>query len=115
MTTLNFTTISLGIGLAAIILILVRRDRLHLSDGAFWILVAAVAALLGIWPALIDRIARVAGIQYSPSLLLLFAVILLLVKSLLSDIAGTRLERQVRRLNQRLALYEAERTHERDR
>ncbi|WP_041645746.1 DUF2304 domain-containing protein [Aromatoleum aromaticum] len=109
MTTLNLTTTLLGIGLASVILILVRRDHLHLRHGAFWLTIAAIAALLGTWPALIDRLAVVVGISYPPALLLLVAVIVLLIKALLSDIEKTRIERQIRRLNQRLALYEAER------
>lgn len=109
MMSLNLTTTLLGIGLAAVILLLVRRDHLHLSHGVSWIVVAAAAALLGAWPALLDRVAAVAGISYSPSLLLLVGVIVLLIKSLLADIANTRLERQVRRLNQRIAMFEAER------
>lgn len=113
MDALNFTTTVLGIGLAAVILILVRRDHLHLRHGLFWIVVAALAALLGSWPALIDRLAVVAGISYPPALLLLVAVIVLLIKVLQSDIEITRIERQLRRLNQRLALYEAEVERER--
>lgn len=105
---LNFTTAFLGVGLALLILTLVRRDHLRLNLGAFWILVAIAAAVLGAWPGLLDRIARLVGIGYPPALLLLGAVIVLFVKSLYSDIELTRTERLLRRLNQRLALYEAE-------
>lgn len=104
----NLTTTLLGISLASAILVLVRRDHLHLRHGMFWIAVAALAALLGAWPALIDRLAAVAGISYPPALLLLVAVIVLFVKTLQSDIEVTRNERQLRRLNQRLAMYESE-------
>lgn len=109
MMSLNFTTILLGVGLAIAILALVRRDHLHLSHGVFWISVAGVAAVLGAWPALVDRIAAAVGISYPPALLLLTAVIVLLIKTLLADIQQTRASRQIRRLNQRLAIYEAER------
>lgn len=108
MISLHFTTTSLGIGLAVIILMLVRRDHLHLSHGVSWIGMAVAAAVLGAWPALLDRVAMVAGISYPPTLLLLAAVMLLLIKSLLADITNTRLERHVRRLNQRLGMLEAE-------
>ncbi|NMG17868.1 DUF2304 domain-containing protein, partial [Aromatoleum bremense] len=108
MISLNLTTSLLGAALATAILVLVRRDHLHLSHGVSWIIVAATAALLGAWPMLLDRIAFVAGIAYPPALLLLAGVVVLLIKALLADIANTRLERQVRRLNQRLAMFEAE-------
>lgn len=109
---LNVTTFVLGIGLAAMILWLVRRDRLSLSHGVFWMCVALIAAVLGTWPRLIDRLAATLGISYPPALLLLLAIILLFIKGLMSDIEKTRLERRLRRVNQRLALYESERTHD---
>lgn len=109
MAKLQITTLLLGIGLCAAILLLLRRDRLQLGHGLFWIGVAAIAAVLGLWPGSIDRMARLAGIAYSPAFLLLVAVIVLLVKALHADIVNTRIERQVRRLNQRLAIYELER------
>ncbi|APR03741.1 DUF2304 domain-containing protein [Thauera chlorobenzoica] len=111
MTSFTLTTALLGLGLATIILVLVRRGHLHLRHGVFWIIVAALAALFGAWPMLIDRIGAISGIRYPPALLLLAAVVVLLIKSLLADMANSRLERQVRRLNQRLAMFEAD--HER--
>lgn len=107
MMSLNQTTALLGIGLAAVIIVLMRRDHLHASHGVFWIVAAAAAALFGAWPGLIDHVATVIGINYPPTLLLLGAVSALLLKCLQSDIELTRIERQLRRLNQRLALYEA--------
>ncbi len=107
MMTLAITTTLLGAGLAAAILYLLRQDRLQLRHGVFWLAIAGGAAVLGVWPASIDMLARVAGISYSPALLLLGAVIILLLKGLLSDIEHTRLQRDVRRLNQRVALLEA--------
>lgn len=112
MATLQYTTLLLGIGLSAVILVLLRRDHLQFGHGLFWIGVAAIAAVLGWWPGSIDHMARLAGIAYSPAFLLLAAVIVLLVKALHADIVNTRIERQVRRLNQRLAIFELERQRE---
>jgi hypothetical protein len=100
------TTALLGLGLAGTIVWLLRRDHLHLSHGLFWMVVAAMAALLGVWPGVIDKLAGWAGISYPPAFLLLAAVVVLLVKTLHTDILNTRIERQVKRLNQRLAMLE---------
>ena len=108
MVSLQLTTALMGIGLAALILLLVRRDHLYLMHGLFWVLVAALAAVLGAWPGLIDRLAGVAGISYPPALLLLLASVVLFIKALHSDMVNTRIERDVRRRNQRLALLEAD-------
>lgn len=113
MATLQFTTLLLGIGLSAAILLLLRRDHLQFGHGLFWISVACAAAVLGLWPGLIDLLARLAGIAYPPAFLLLVAIVVLLVKALHADIVNTRIERQVRRLNQRLAIYELEQQRDR--
>lgn len=110
MGSLQLTTTLLGLGLAFTILVLVRRDHLCLSYGLFWVVIACAAAVMGVWPSMIDRIAHAVGIGYSPSLLLLIASITLFLKSLSTDIVNTRLERQIRRLNQRIALIEVGRT-----
>lgn len=106
MTSLHITTALLGLGLAVAITWLLRRDHLHVMHGLFWLVVAALAALLGVWPRLIDMLAAAAGISYPPALLFLVALMVLLIKALHADILNTRVEREVRRLNQRLALLE---------
>ena len=108
MVNLQITTSLLGLGLAVLILHLLRRDHIYILHGLFWIVIAALAALLGLWPGLIDRAAGWIGISYPPAALLLGAVVVLFVKSLYADITHTRLERQLRRLNQRIALLDAQ-------
>lgn len=108
MANLQITTSLLGLGLAVLILHLLRRDHIYILHALFWIVIAALAALLGLWPGLIDRAALWIGISYPPAALLLGAVVVLFVKSLYADITHTQLERQVRRLNQRIALMDAQ-------
>ena len=107
---LNTTTGLIGLSVALIILLLLRRDHIFILQALFWMLIAAIAALLGLWPGLVDRMANVLGISYPPAALLLGAVVVLFLKVLIADITQTRLERQVRRLNQRIALLEAMQT-----
>jgi hypothetical protein len=107
MSNLHLTTGLLGVALAAVILLLLRRDHLYVMHGLFWVVVAAAALTLGLWPGLIDRLALVTGISYPPALLLLAGLIVLFVKALHSDMLNTRLERELRRLNQRIAIFEA--------
>ena len=99
----------LGVGLGVTILTLVRRDHLYIRQGLFWVVVALISLLLGIWPALIDQVGQLVGVSYPPTLLLLVAIIVLTLRALLTDIALTRVRRDIRRLNQRIALAEAER------
>lgn len=98
----------MGIGLAALILYLVRRDHLYLMHGLFWVAVAFTAVVLGVWPGMINWLAESLGISYPPAMLLVFACMVLLIKALHADMVNTRIERDVRRLNQRIAMLEAD-------
>ena len=99
---------ALGIGLGVAILLLVRRDHLYIRHGLFWMAVAVGSVVLGIWPSLVDRIGQLTGVAYPPALLLLLAIMMLIIRAVIVDIAFTRLGREVRMLNQKIALMESE-------
>jgi hypothetical protein len=98
----------MGIGLAVGILFLVRRDHIYIRQAVFWIAIALVSLLFGLWPYLIDTLGVALGIAYPPTLLLLVAILVLIVKALLGDIAFTQVRRDMRRLNQRIAMLEGD-------
>jgi hypothetical protein len=104
----HVTVLVLGLGLAIAILHLVRRDHIYIRQGLFWSAIAFLSLLFGVWPYLIDALGAALGIAYPPTLLLLVAIIVLIVKALLNDIALTKVRRDMRRLNQRIALFEGE-------
>lgn len=106
--TYQLTSLALGLLIAGTILWLVRRDHLHGPFALWWIGVAITVAMLGLWPRLFDGIARVLGISYPPILAVVLGFGLLLVKMLTMDIERSRQERKMRRLAQRLALFEAD-------
>ena len=106
MNSLQTTTTVLGLGLSVLIVVLLMRDHLYLRHGLFWIAVALAGILLGIWPGSIDLVAIWLGISYSPAGLFIGTIVILYVKYLYADTTQTRLERKLRRLNQRLAMYE---------
>jgi hypothetical protein len=104
----HVTVLVIGILLAAGILYLVRRDHIYIRQGMFWILVALSTLAFAFWPSLIDVVGGALGIAYPPTLLLLVAIIVVVLKALYADIALTKVNRDLRRLNQRMALLEAE-------
>ena len=108
MTELQTTTTILGGCLTAAILLLLRRDHLYLRDALFWMLAAFLSLLFGLSPQFMDQLAATVGVAYSPTLFLLVAVLVLALRALLSDLALTALRRDLRRLNQRVALLDAE-------
>ncbi len=97
---------AIGLLVAATILFLIRRDKLHVRHGVAWLLVALVFAGLGFAPPVIDWLARVVGVGYPPVLALVAAIAVLVIKILLMDIDQARQEVQMQRLIQRVAMLE---------
>ena len=100
---------AIGLLLAVLILILLRRDQLYLRDATFWLATALVSIAFAFFPSLVDLLGGMAGVAYPPALILAVVCVVLTIKALLADIAQTQLRRDVRRLNQRVALIDADR------
>ena len=98
----------IGIVTAITIVILIRRDHLHVRYGLWWMGAALAFALLGLFPAIFDHIAPRLGIRYPPILALILGLLVLLLKILVMDIERSRNAIRMQRLVQRLALLEAE-------
>lgn len=97
-----------GVAVAALIVMLVRKDRLHVNHGFGWLVVAVGFAFLGIAPDVTDYLARHLGISYPPVLALTLAIVMLVVKLLLMDIERSRVAMHNQRLTQRIAMLEAD-------
>ena len=100
---------AIGLLLAVLIFILLRRDQLYLRDATFWLATAMVSIAFAFFPSLVDLLGGMAGVAYPPALILAVVCVVLTIKALLADIAQTQLRRDVRRLNQRVALMDADR------
>lgn len=94
----------LGLAVAAVIVLLIRRDRLHVKHGIGWIAMAIVFAALGLAPSLVDMLATRLEIGYPPVLALTIAIPALVIKLLLVDIELSRLQVRNQRLAQELAI-----------
>jgi hypothetical protein len=105
---------ALGVMIAGSIVYLVRRDHLHGVYAVSWVLVAIATLLFGLFPSLVDAIGHWLGVAYPPALIGVLALAFVAIKLLINDIERSRLERQMRTLAQRLALYEGTQEHRRD-
>lgn len=101
------TSALIGISLGLIILYLVRRNHLHTRYALPWLLTAINILILGMFPTISDTVSGWLGINYPPTLVLIGAIALLVIKLLLIDIDRSRTEVQSQRLIQRLAILEA--------
>ncbi len=91
---------------AAVLLVLLRRDHLYIRQVAFWLAITLVVLATGWVPGLMDRIGGLLGISYPPMFFAFAAILILLIKGLEADLTMTRMERQIRRLSQRLAMLD---------
>ena len=98
----------IGIATAITIVILIRRDHLHVRYGLWWTGAAVAFALLGVFPAFFDNVAKYLGVAYPPILALTIAVAILVIKILVMDIERSRNAIRLQRLVQRIALLESD-------
>lgn len=105
---LNWFSVSLAAVVVVAIFWLLRRDRLPIMHSLWWLLVAALIALLGIFPRLIDQAAAMVGVAYPPALLFVVAILVLLLKVLLDDVDASRDRQNLLRLAQKVAILEEE-------
>lgn len=90
------------------IFFLIRKNILHSRYGLWWLTVAALVMLAGVFPKCIDQVAFKLGISYSPILVIISGVGMILIKMLTMDLDRSRQEQNIRRLTQKLAILEAE-------
>ncbi|MEZ5583161.1 MAG: DUF2304 domain-containing protein [Candidatus Competibacteraceae bacterium] len=107
MVTYQSTSTLIGLAIAISILLLVRRDHMRGTYAVWWLCVATIALLLGLFPKVFDKWAASLGVGYPPVLALVLGLGLILIKMLTMDLERSRQERKIRRLAQRLAMLEA--------
>ena len=100
-----FSAILAGVVVLAIFWLL-RRDRLPVMHSVWWLCVAALIGVLGLFPRTIDVAAKWVGVAYSPSLLFITAILVILIKVLLEDVDVSRDRRRLLRLAQKVAMLE---------
>jgi len=108
MITYQVTTGVIGIVFAAVIFVLVRRDMMQAKYSFWWLSMALAGFVLGVFPRISDWLAGLVGVSYPPTLILTLAIAVLALKGLFMDMERSQQERRIRRLTQRLALYEQE-------
>jgi len=107
---ISITTAAIGLLIATIITVLIRRDALHAKHGFGWFAVALGFAFLGISPSVIDELASKLGIGYPPALAFTLALAVIVVKILTMDMERSRIEVRGERLIQRIGILETELT-----
>ena len=102
----QWTTAIIGMAIAFVILLLIRRDILHVKRSLWWIGIAALIVVMGVFPITIDKFGILLGVNYPPVLILTLGIGFILIKILSMDLERSRQERMLRRLTQRMAILE---------
>ncbi|MFK8047893.1 MAG: DUF2304 domain-containing protein [Halioglobus sp.] len=105
---ISIITGTIGLVVACMIILLIRKDRLHVNHGLGWIFVAFGFSLLGFSPSIFDSIAKYFGVAYPPVLALSLGIAILVLKILFMDIERSHIEMRNQRLIQRIAMLEAD-------
>jgi len=98
----------LAIGLVVLVLWLIRRDRLPISHSIWWLSISILIAMFGLFPELLNTLARIVGVDYPPSLLFILGILTLFFKVLIEDLELSTTRRRLLRLAQRTAILEQE-------
>lgn len=103
----QWTTAIIGLVIAIVILFLIRRDILHVKRSLWWIGIAALIVIMGIFPFQIAQLGALLGVHYPPILILTVGMGFILIKILSMDLERSRQERMLRRLTQKIAMLES--------
>ncbi len=105
-TSVQIISFIIGLCIASLIFVLVRKNLLYTRYAIWWIVVAVAILFIGAFPQLIDYLGHFLGVKYPPLLAVLIGLGLLLIKMLTMDIDRSRQEQLLRLLAQRLAIDE---------
>ena len=100
----KITTGILGAVIFLIILLLVRRGKLQEKYALTWFGIGTVVVVLGVFPVILDKIAKFTGVSYAPALLFVIAVGVLLIQNLYLFIFASQNEVRIKELLQEVAV-----------
>jgi len=99
-------TIIIGVLISMILLLLVRRSRLHSALFIWWSAMIALMLIFAFFPGLIDTVGQTFGVAYPPVIISVAGLGLVFVKILTMDIYITKNEVRYNKLAQKMAILE---------
>jgi len=96
--------IALAILFIIFILNLVRKNKLDEKYSILWLFFAAIVLIVSIFPSLIEKVSEIFDVYYPPSLLLLFAIIVVAAYIVHITLVITKQNKMIIKLTQELAL-----------
>lgn len=103
-----------GLLILAIVLWLVRKEKLREEYSILWILTALIFMALSVWRGSLNIISKILGIYYVPSALFLIGLFFLVIILLHFSTVLTKLSNQTKELVQKVGLLEEKVNSKRD-
>ncbi len=104
MTATHIGSVIVAAGVVASMIQLLRSHQLKEKYAVLWLGVGIGTLTLGLFPALLNRVADVVGVKDPPNLLLFAAAVLLLLVCVHLSWESSRLEEETRTLAEEVAL-----------
>lgn len=98
------TALVISILTVGAIVFLMRSRRIREKYAAAWITLAVLVIVIGVFPDLLEHLARFLGVQTPINLLFLASVVLLLIVSVQFSVEISQLEEETRTLAEEIAL-----------
>lgn len=105
---LRIVLILASVGTMTLIMRKIRKAKLQIEDGIFWVLVSIMFVVFSVFPPVADFLAHMLGIYATVNFLFLFMIFLLLMRVFAMTIRISQLETKVKELVQKLAIYQLE-------
>lgn len=96
------------------VIVKIRKSQIAIEEAVFWIWISIIIAIFGVFPGIPIYIAKVARVESPVNLVYLFFIALLLEKVFGLSIKISRLETKLKKMNQELALNDAEKDTKED-
>ena len=112
--TLRFLLIVFAVAANLVVIRRIRRARLRIEDGVFWVVFSFLILLLALFPEIIYFLSDLTGTRSPANLLYLIIIAILIVKLFFMSIQMSVLDTKLRRLAQEMAL-DKRRLEEQDR
>lgn len=93
-----------AIGLTAFMLRSIKKSKMSIEDGMYWIAFALVILLMGVFPIIPSSLSQLLGFQSPVNFVFLFFIFILIIRDFSSNRRISQLEDKVKELTQRIAL-----------
>lgn len=101
---LRIVLVLAAFGMVAFVLLNIRRSKLRIEDGLFWVVLSLGILILSVCPQIASFFSRLMGFQAPVNLVFLLFIFVLLVKCFLMSIKASQLETKLNELTEQIGV-----------